>query len=465
LRECGANPDPMNGSDNSALKQPISIHQRLLLAASLVLGAFLGLTGWSLDEAFRSASDEALQTRLYSSVYALLAAAEEGDEGQMVMPEVLTDPRFNRPDSGLYAEVGNYTTGYRWRSASTLGQSLEFNREIPPGESEIGNFKLADREVMGLNFGVVWEDFHGKERRYVLSVAEDLQPIQEQVSAFRNTLFLWLGGAAFLLLLAQGWVLNWGLGPLRQVAGALAEIESGRAEQLQGAYPRELTRLTSSINSLILHARARQQRYRDSLGDLAHSLKTPLAILQSIADQERGQSSRALREQVERMNQIVSHQLQRAAASGQQVLTGNVAAKPLVERLANTLSKVYRDKAIQWELAVDERCLFAGDEGDLMEILGNLMENACKYGRQRVRVSGRQARSLTLFIEDDGKGIPADQAKAVFHRGHRADTRQPGQGIGLAVASDIVTAYGGQIEIADSKVLGGAAVKLSLPGS
>ncbi|MEJ2403967.1 MAG: ATP-binding protein [Candidatus Thiodiazotropha sp.] len=100
-----------------------------------------------------------------------------------------------------------------------------------------------------------------------------------------------------------------------------------------------------------------------------------------------------------------------------------------------------------------------------MEILGNLMENACKYGRQRVRVSGRQEHSLTLFIEDDGKGIPADQAKAVFHRGHRADTRQPGQGIGLAVASDIVTAYGGQIEIAESKVLGGAAVKLSLPGS
>ncbi|MET0026643.1 MAG: ATP-binding protein [Candidatus Thiodiazotropha sp.] len=455
----------MNDSVNSLERQPFSIHRRLLLAASLVLGAFFGLTGWSLDEAFRSASDEALQTRLYSSVYALLAAAEEGDEGQMVMPEVLTDPRFNRPDSGLYAQVRNYATDYQWHSASTLGQALGFSREIPSGESEIGTFKMADREVMGLNFGVVWEDFHGKERKYVLTVAEDLQPIHEQVSAFRNTLLLWLGGAAFLLLLAQGWVLNWGLRPLRQVESALAEIESGRAEQLQGAYPRELTRLTSSINSLILHARARQQRYRDSLGDLAHSLKTPLAILQSLADQAQGQSSDTLREQVDRMNQIVIHQLQRAAASGQQVLSGNVAVKPLVERLANTLSKVYRDKGIQWELDIDQACLFAGDEGDFMEILGNLMENACKYGQQRVRVSGQRGSGIHLSIEDDGKGIPADQMDAVFHRGHRADTRQPGQGIGLAVAADIVNAYAGQIEIAVSTRLGGAVVKVSLPGS
>ncbi|MET0065125.1 MAG: ATP-binding protein [Candidatus Thiodiazotropha sp.] len=454
----------MNHSLKPVERQPFSIHRRLLLAATLVLGAFFGLTGWSLDEAFRSASDEALQTRLYSSVYALLAAAEEGDEGQMVMPEVLTDPRFNRPESGLYAQVSNSASGYLWHSASTLGQGLGFSREIPPGESQIGYFKMPDREVMGLNFGVVWEDFHGQERKYVLTVAEDLQPVHEQVSAFRNTLFIWLGGAAFLLLLAQGWVLNWGLRPLRQVESALAEIESGRAEQLQGAYPRELTRLTSSINSLILHARARQQRYRDSLGDLAHSLKTPLAILQGLADQSRGQSSNTLREQVDRMNQIVIHQLQRAAASGQQVLSGNVAVQPLVNRLANSLSKVYRDKDIQWELVVEKRCLFAGDEGDLMEILGNLMENACKYAQQRVRVSGQWDDGITVCIEDDGPGISADQVEAVFQRGHRADTRQPGQGIGLAVAADIVHAYAGRIEIAASTALGGAAVTVSLPG-
>ncbi|MET0049910.1 MAG: ATP-binding protein [Candidatus Thiodiazotropha sp.] len=165
------------------------------------------------------------------------------------------------------------------------------------------------------------------------------------------------------------------------------------------------------------------------------------------------------------MNQIVIHQLQRAAASGQQVLSGNVAVKPLVERLANTLSKVYRDKGIQWELDIDQACLFAGDEGDLMEILGNLMENACKYGQQRVRVSGQRGSGIYLSIEDDGKGIPADQMDAVFHRGHRADTRQPGQGIGLAVAADIVNAYAGQIEIAVSTRLGGAVVKVNLPGS
>ena len=441
----------------------LSIRQRLLLAASLVLSAFLGLTGLSLDKAFRSASEEALQARLFSSVYALLAAAEEGEEGQLKMPEVLTDPRFNRPDSGLYAQVRHFAGAYRWHSGSSLGRSLRFSRDIAPGDSETGRFRISDGEVMGLNFGVVWEDFSGRELKYVLSVAEDLKPVQEQIAAFRDTLFLWLGGAAFLLLLVQGWVLSWGLHPLRQVEQALTEIESGRSDKLYGDYPKELNRLTSNINSLLLHAQARQQRYRDSLGDLAHSLKTPLAILQGVADQDATPSRRAVREQVERMNQIVSHQLQRAAASGRNVLSQNLPVKPLVERLANSLDKVYIDKKIQWRLSIDEQSHFAGDEGDLMELLGNLMENACKYGRKQVSVSAETAQSLHLCIEDDGEGIPPHQAEAVFQRGHRADTRQPGQGIGLSVAADIVSAYSGEIEIGISDTLGGASVHIRLP--
>jgi two-component system sensor histidine kinase PhoQ len=443
--------------------KPLSIRRRLLLAASLVLGAFLGLTGWSLDKAFRSASEEALQARLYSSVYALLAAAKEDSNGRMKMPEVLTDPRFNRPDSGLYAQVTNFKEVYRWRSASTLGYRFDYSRDIPPGESEIGRFRSANREMVGLNFGVVWEDFQGHELKYVLTVAEDLKPVQEQVSAFRDTLFLWLGGAAVLLLLVQGWVLNWGLRPLRQVEKALTDIELGQSDKLYGDYPKELRRLTSNINSLILNAQARQKRYRDSLGDLAHSLKTPLAILQGVADQKEVLSEDVVCEQVERMNQIVSHQLQRAAASGKTILTRSIAVKPLVERLVHSLKKVYRNKAMKWHLAVDEHCCFAGDEGDLMELLGNLMENACKYGRSQVSVSTAKGSPLKIIIEDDGEGIPVSQIEAVFKRGHRADMRQPGQGIGLAVASDIVNAYGGSIDITPSEILGGAAVHILFP--
>ncbi|MES9982849.1 MAG: ATP-binding protein [Candidatus Thiodiazotropha sp. 6PLUC6] len=441
----------------------LSIRQRLLLAATLVLGAFLGLTGLSLDKAFRSSTEEALNARLLSSVYALLAAAEEGHEGQLKMPDVLTDPRFNRPDSGLYAQVNLYPEGYRWHSGSALGQALSFSKYIAPGESESGRFKMPDREVMGLNFGVVWEDFNGRELKYVLSVAEDLEPIQEQIGTFRDTLFLWLGGAAVLLLLVQGWVLSWGLSPLREVEEALTEIESGRSDKLKGRYPKELNRLTSNINSLIQHAQARQQRYRDSLGDLAHSLKTPLAILQGIADRPGEYPHQTVCDQVVRMNQIVSHQLQRAAASGRHVLTQSIAVEPLVERLMKSLDKVYLDKGIQWHISVEPESHFFGDEGDLMELLGNLMENSCKYGKRQVAVTVTAAKSLYFCIEDDGDGIPDNQIQTVFQRGHRVDTRQPGQGIGMAVAADIVSAYGGQIEIGTSSTFGGAAVHVRFP--
>lgn len=447
----------------------LSIHQRLLLAASLVLSAFLGLTGLALDKAFRSAAEEALQARLYSSVYALLAAAEEGEGGVLTMPPALTDPRFNRPDSGLYARVVGKQNDYRWQSGSGVGRPLDLVREVEPGEAKVERVELPGGEaLMSLSFAVVWEDFKGRELVYTLVVAEDLKPQLEQIAAFRNTLMLWLGGAAVLLLLAQGLVLRWGLTPLRQVAEALTEIESGRSEALQGRYPRELSPLTSNINSLIRHARTRQQRYRDSLGDLAHSLKTPLAILQGLAEQTNPmarQEQHLLNEQVKRMNQIIGHQLQRAAALGRTSLSRSLPVKPVVERLANSLGKVYVDKGVVWRIELSDKLSFQGDEGDLMELLGNLMENACKYGRGQVCIAGDTDAGLSLRVSDNGPGIPSDQAQLVLQRGHRADQRQAGQGIGLAVVVDVLNAYGGHLEIGRSAALGGAQITLSIPGT
>jgi two-component system sensor histidine kinase PhoQ len=382
------------------------------------------------------------------------------------MPQVLTDPRFNRPESGLYAQVSGTQENYLWQSSSSLGHKLDFSHPMQPGESKFDRFKLDGTATMGLSFGVVWEDFQGRELQYVLAVAEDLRPLQEQVATFRDTLFIWLGGAALLLLLVQGWVLRWGLHPLREVAQALTEIESGREDQLKGDYPKELNRLTSNINSLIRHAQARQQRYRDSLGDLAHSLKTPLAVLRGVSesgDDNPQKIRKALHEQVERMNQIVSHQLQRAAASGRTVLSQSLPIKPVVERIAGSLDKVYKEKRIVWELDVAESSNFRGDEGDLMELLGNLMENACKYGQGQVLVRVVAGKELLLSVEDNGNGIPEDQVEAVLRRGHRADQQQPGQGIGLSVAADITTAYGGRIDIGASRQLGGAAIFVHLP--
>ena len=446
-----------------------SIHLRLLIAASLVLGAFLGLTGFALDKAFRSSAEQALKDRLLASVYAILAGAEEDAQGRFKLPEVLTDPRFNMPDSGLYAEVTGKQAGFHWRSGSSVGRSLQLLQSVKPGEFHYKTVESASLgELMTINYGVVWEDFAGNELAYVLAVAEGLGPHREQIDAFRDTLLRWLGGAALLLLLAQGWVLRWGLQPLRTVADELSAIESGRSDQLGGEYPRELNRLTHSINSLIRHSQARQQRYRDSLGDLAHSLKTPLAILQGLAEGPSGAAgdqAHLLTEQVSRMNQIVGHQLQRAVAAGRTNLTKRLPIKPAVERIARSLEKVYREKGVVWEVEIADALGFPGDEGDLMELLGNLMDNAWKYGRGRVRICGQDTgKTLELHVEDDGPGIAPDQVRLVLERGRRMDEQLPGQGIGLAVADDIVAAYGGELQIGVSE-LGGADLLLLIPNN
>lgn len=443
-----------------------SIHARLLIAASLVLSAFLGLTGLALDKAFRSSAEEDLKARLQSSVYALLAAAEEDETGRLTMPKVLTDPRFNMPDSGLYASVVAPQDQFHWRSASSVGLSLNYLQRVEPGQSRYQLTELPHvGRMMVLSFGVVWEDFAGHEVRYILAVAENLRPHLEEIRAFRNTLLRWLGGAAILLLLVQGWVLRWGLAPLRSIAVEVQQIESGRTEQLADTYPEELRGLARNINSLIRHAQARQQRYRDSLGDLAHSLKTPLAILQGLAENS-GQireQPKLLEEQVSRMNQIVGHQLQRAAASGQNHFAKKLSLKPVVERLARSLSKVYLEKGVIYDIEVPDDVGFMGDEGDLMELLGNLMDNAWKYGDGKVRISAQSVNpGLELIVEDDGKGIPEGQSMDVMQRGQRMDEQKPGQGIGLAVVADILKAYGGILTI-DRSNLGGARMSIQLP--
>ena len=295
-------------------------------------------------------------------------------------------------------------------------------------------------------------------------MAEDTTVFEAEIDSFRSTLWRWLGGMALVLLLAQGAILRWGLQPLRRVTADLQRIEQGHAERLEGDYPGELTGLTSSLNSLIEHTKAVQSRYRNSLGDLAHSLKTPLAILQSSqAGSDATDASHALlSEQVERMDEIISHQLQRAAVSGRSTLTAPVVIDRIVERLVRTLNKVYQEKQVAVELELDPDATFTGDEADLTEILGNLLENAYKYCRGAVRIGVQQdprPGGIVISIEDDGPGIPPDQVDTLLQRGRRMDESIPGQGIGMSMASEIIALYGGQLTF-DNSPLGGTRVRI-----
>ena len=443
--------------------KPLSLHLRLVCAASLILVAFLGLTGWALDRAYRESAENALQKQLQGQVYALLAAADEDEQGRMRLPDSLPDPRLSNPDSGLYAQITGEAGNYQWQSASLVGQSLNLIQNSPPGEWRYQK-PTHERNLYTVNFSIIWEDKSGTEQIYTLAVGGTAAPLLSQIKDFRTTLWGWLGGVALLLLLAQGVVLHWGLKPLRTVARELRRIESGKAERLSGGYPSELQRLTGNINSLLHHSQASQERYRNSLGDLAHSLKTPLAVLQGAAASQEGRQLQAiLKQQLPRMNEIVQHQLQRASATGQTLLTKAIPIAPLIPKIIQALDKLYQDKGITHTISIEEQAHFWGTEGDLMEILGNLLENAYKYGKTQVSISAAQAEeALIICIEDDGPGIAADKIDSVMKRGQRADEQQPGQGIGLSAAHEIIHLYQGRLEISKSK-LGGAKITLTFP--
>lgn len=447
--------------------RPGSLQTRLVVAGSLILVAFLGLTGMALDRAFRDSIETATIDKLKGQVYALLGAADVDRKGRLRLPELLTDPGLSEPDSGLYAQVQGESGAYSWQSPSMVGRDPEKIKPTPVGEFRFRRSAMPD-EMFILSFGVLWEDNTGREQAYTIMVSQTTDSLVSQIESFRFTMFLWMGGSALVLLLAQVLVLRWGLMPLRQVADDLKRIEAGDTDRLKGDYPKELLGLTQNINSLISHGQASQERYRNSLGDLAHSLKTPLAVMQGAIDSHDHDSlHEAVTEQLPRMDEIVRYQLQRASASGRSDVTRAQQVAPVVSKIVNTLQKVYHDKGVTCSQDLDDKAMFYGDQGDLMEFLGNLLENAFKYcaGYAAVSVECPEHEEgarlpLLLTIEDDGAGIPESEWKRVLGRGERQDQQQQGQGIGLAVADDIIRLYGGDLKIGHSE-LGGTKIDIN----
>lgn len=244
----------------------------------------------------------------------------------------------------------------------------------------------------------------------------------------------------------------WTLKPLSRLTKELVGIEKGEANELQENYPQELEQVTTQLNTLLHTEQNQRKRYRNALSDLAHSLKTPLAVMQSHPD-----LSVSSVEQLTSISQIIEHQLKRAQSAGESSWHLGVSVKPVALKLISTLEKIYRDKALLIDAELAEQAIFKGDEADLMEILGNILDNAYKAAKGRValRVSIEQ-QQLVIAISDDGVGINQSQQQAIFNRGNRADTYQKGHGIGLAIVKDLVDSYQGSLEISTSSTLQGA---------
>jgi two-component system sensor histidine kinase PhoQ len=443
----------------------LSLQARLLLAALLVLMVFTGLTGLALDKAFRQSAETALQDRLQGYLYALLAAVDLDDNGTPRFSRNLPDARFARPGSGLYASIRNTDNQSVLNSRSLLGNRLPAQAEIPLGQYQYESLSLNNIPHYRLSYAVRWELDADQAYRLDFQVVEDMQSFQQQINTYRRNLWGWLGAAMLVLLVLQAIILRWSLKPLRQLAADLASIEAGKAERLQGRYPQELQHLTDTLNDLLDHTRSQLQRYRDSLGNMAHSLKTPLTILANALSLKQTESSSVAEaeEQLQRIRQIIDYQLQRAAA-GQASLGTATQLKPVATKIISAMQKVHADKSLRIENRIDDSLTCQWDEGDLMEVLGNLLENACKWCRQQIRITAqhRKQGGQEICIEDDGPGIPAEVREQVLQRGQRADPATAGHGIGLAMVHEIILLYGGELRI-ESSDLGGTAIHITLP--
>lgn len=446
-----------------------SLSLRMALAAGIVLAVFVVLVGVALEQALRDGARNARQERLQAQVYLLLAAAEVDDGGRLSLEGPLPEPRLQTPGSGLVGLVADAQGRIVWRSRSALGAAaLPAPEALAPGLQRFARVEDGTGAAhFAQQFGVSWTTGSGSHR-FTFAVFEDLAPYEQQLADYRRTLWGWLGAMALLLLAAQALTLRWGLRPLRRITLALARLETGQDARLEGEHPAELQGLADNLNALLARERAQQARYRHALADLAHSLKTPLALVR--AELRRGHVEPALRalldEQVQRMDRVIDHQLQRAGAAGRSALAPPLPLRPLVERLQAALAKVHADKAPSWTVEIPAGARVRIDEGDLTELLGNLLDNACKWcaGNVRLTAAGAGA-TLLLDVEDDGPGIATELGLAVLQRGVRADQATPGHGIGLAVVRDIVDALGGELEIGRSAALGGARITLRLPGA
>ncbi len=439
----------------------LSIRTRLIGGGAAVLLAFLAIAGIALERAHADGVRAAHYARLQGTVYLLLAGAELDASNTLVMPREFAEPRLSLPGSGLYASVLQVPRNEVWQSASTVGVGgvatpLPFARSVPVGEWRYNTLDGAGGAYLSASYGVSWAG-PGGGVPLVVSVLESRAAFDRETGAFSRTLWLWLGSAGALLLLSQTLLLQWGLRPLKRVSREIERIERGEQAEVEGVYPAEIAGLTGNLNTLIRQERVRQTRYKEALSFLAHSLKTPLAVLRNALAEPR-ELPTAVAQQVNRMDHIVQHQLGRAAASGAARFAPYLALAPVAQRIRDSLSKVYAEKALSFTLECPAQLEWRIDEGDAFELLGNLMDNASKWAKGRVAVrlwreDGPAGAVLRLQVDDDGAGFTDTESILQIHV--RADEKVPGHGVGLAVVNDLVASHGGELSLVRSPWGGG----------
>ncbi len=369
-----------------------SLKARLIISALLLILILLPLIGFTLNDAFKQQVSTSAKNELKAYLYSILAVTEV-DNGELLMPEALVENQFNVIQSGLFALIStpntqSETSKVSWQSSSFMGLEAPQNLPLPEiGESEFDAIEIAGKPHIIYSYSASFErkvlssdGLSVENRAFPLTVhiIKDQQDYQQQIDLFTQHIWSWLALLmVFLIIVQLAWLL-WTLKPLARFKHELNEIEQGKAIQIKANYPNELQAVAKQLNTLLNTEQQQRKRYRNALSDLAHSLKTPLAVIQSQKD-----LSKSAFEQTNIISQIIGHQLKRAQTAAGASWHLGIAVSEVSDKLVRTLPKIYRDPQIAIASKVDKECIFKGDEADLTEILGNLLEMPVKQQSSR----------------------------------------------------------------------------------
>jgi signal transduction histidine kinase len=448
-----------------------SLAARLIAAAAVWTMLALAVGGFVLSNAFRQAALNNFDAALKTDMDGLIAAAQPDDNSGVVLQDRFVNREFDRVYSGLYFQIKPVAAG---EPGGQISRSLFDQSLTPTAEEKSGMLTYAyahgpeNQRLRVLEQRVEFPNTAAPDQNdteaYTFLVAGDLSQVEAESRAFNGTLiwsFALLGLGLVVAILLQ---VRIGLLPLRRLKDALHRIRDGRALRLEGEFPAEIAPLAAELNSLIEHSTEIVGRARTHVSNLAHFLKTPLSVLASEAEAEPGPLAGQVKKQVEVMRRQVDHYLTRARAAGSVNVLGNrTQVAPVLNDLARVLARIHagRDVVIDAECPAD--LYFRGERQDLEEMAGNLMDNACKWARRRVRVRATpDGARLVLTAEDDGPGLSPEDRQRVGERGERLDESVPGSGLGLAIVRDISKLYAGFFTLETSD-LGGLKTRLVLP--
>ncbi|TMI99741.1 MAG: sensor histidine kinase [Alphaproteobacteria bacterium] len=452
-----------------------SLALRLFLSATAVTVVILLITGVVLSSLYRQGVERSFDRRLDVYLKTLVADVSAPEEAEK-FPQTLGEPLFDLPLSGWYWQTTRLSAGKpdvkSSRSLWDGGLPHLDDLNVPTGPDGTRKRYVNGPEDQRLRLVERNVDL-GEEGRYLVAVAGDAQEIEEEAQSFDRALVVTFGLLAVVLLLTTMFQVRFGLAPLKRISESLAAIRSGKAERLEGRFPEEIAPLARETNALIDANREIVERARTHVGNLAHALKTPLSV---IVNEARGDDPLAakVREQAAVMRDQVQHHLERARIAARATVVGTVTdVAPVVTALARSMEKIHRDRGIAIDVEAPRETRFLGERQDLEEMVGNLVDNACKWAQSRVAIEVLAARAdtptgntLRVVVDDDGPGLTPSQRERVqvARRGNRLDETKPGTGLGLSIVTDLAALYGGALTLGTAPI-GGLRAELVLPAA